>query len=479
VEGDGLNVDFRNIANSQPVLGTYKQAFALRQNERNSLSLASLIINWKFDGATLTSISGDQNNVGTTLTDLSAVYNPLLAPVFGPQVYGFVTDTSTRKYTEEIRLESNGDSRIEWLVGLYGAYEKTHELVNLRNHGAPNGLLLGFSPFYGVLPSTYHELSAFGDVTFHITDAFALKLGARESRNSQHYQQFAHGLLVVPTAPAMTTHEDASSDQSVATYLINPSYRLSKHFMLYAKVASGYRPGGPNFHLALGNAPPTFKPDKLWSYELGEKATFLNGRAVLNADIYDIDWSQIQLTVNNGGVNQITNGGDARIKGAELRAAFQITSHFRLMASGSWTDASLTSAVPALGLAQSGARLPISPRNKAALAASYRFNIGPRSGGRVTLSDSWIGDRMAGYAGSIVAPAYHLPGYNTLNLDVAFYMPHGIEIDAFLHNALDRVGQVSATTVANEYDPTAPVPVVLSRPRTIGVQFTFDFGHYE
>lgn len=475
--GDGLNVDFRNIATGQPVLGTYKQAFGLHQTELNSLSLASLIVSWNLDWATFTSISGDQNNVGTAFTDLSDVYNPLLAPLFGTQLYGFLTDTSTRKYTQEFRLQSNDDTGFQWLVGAYFDYEKTHELVHLQDNSDPQGLLFGFAPFYGVLPSDYHEQSVFADGTWHFTDQFSLTLGGRESRNTQRYQQFAHGLLVVPTDPALTTHEDATSSQSVATWLINPSYQISKSLMVYGKVASGYRPGGPNFVLALGQGAPTFQPDKLWDYELGEKASFLGGRADLNVDVFDIEWSKIQLTVNNGGVNQIENGGDARIKGAELRTDFRVTPQLMLSGSGAWIDAKLTSAVPALGLAQPGARLPLSPRIKLAAAATYSFPIAGGSSADLTVSDAWIGDRMAGYAGSAVSPGYRLPGYNTLNLDLAVYAPHGIEVDAFVHNALDRVGQVSATTIANEYDPTAPVPVILSRPRTVGIQLTVALGN--
>jgi hypothetical protein len=125
----------------------------LHQHESNSVSLLSLRVNWNLHWATLTSITGDQNNIGTSFTDLSDVYNPLLAPLFGAQKYGFLTDTSTRKYTEEIRLASHGAKRFEWLVGAYFDYESTHELVNLQDRSNPTGLLLGFSPFYGRLPS--------------------------------------------------------------------------------------------------------------------------------------------------------------------------------------------------------------------------------------------------------------------------------------------------------------------------------------
>ncbi|TAM96665.1 MAG: TonB-dependent receptor, partial [Rhodanobacteraceae bacterium] len=211
--------------------------------------------------------------------------------------------------------------------------------------------------------------------------------------------------------------------------------------------------------------------------EIGEKATLLDGRATLNADVYDIHWARIQLTVNNGGINQIENGGSARIKGAELSAALKATPHLTFTASGAYTDAKLSSAVPALGLAQSGSRLPFSAKFNVALAATYGFNVGSQSTGQFTLSDTWVGDRTAGYKGSPIAPYYQLPGYNTTNLDLAIYAPHGIEVDAFLHNAFDKAGQVSAATTTNEYDPFAPVPVVLTQPRTIGVRVTIALGN--
>ncbi len=477
IHGNGLNVDFRNIATGQPVFGTYQQEFSLNQPSDSSLRMYSAVVDWNLHWAKLTSITAYQIDHGKYLDDLSDVYNPLLAPIFGVQSYGLFARTNTRKYTQEIRLASYQDKAFQWLIGGFYTHEATHELVNLQDDSNANGTLFGYSPFYGILPSIYQEVSIFADGTHYFTDRFDVTLGVRYSRNRQHYQQFANGLLVVPTDPALVTHEDATSNQSVATYLINPRYRLSRHVMLYGKIASGYRPGGPNFVLALGHGAPTFQPDKLWNYELGEKATFLDDRLLLNADVYDIHWSRIQLTVNNGGINQIENGGSARIKGLEFSTAYKLTPALTLSGSGSYTDAKLTSAVPALGLYQPGARLPLSPKYNVALAANYDFPISYRYNGDLTVTDSYIGNRTAGYAGSLVSPVYRLPGYNTLDFDLAVFAPRGIQVDAYVHNLFDKVGQVSAATTANEYDPTAPVPVTLSMPRTIGVDVKIALGN--
>ena len=477
IHGNGLNVDFRNISTGQPVFGTYQQAYSLYQPSDSALRMYSGVIDWNLHWAKLTSITAYQIDHGQYLDDLSDVYNPLLAPFFGVQAYGLFVRTDTRKYTQEIRLASYQNKAFQWLVGGFYTHEATHEFVNLQDNSNANGTLFGYSPFYGILPSIYQEVSVFADGTHYFTDNFDVTLGVRYSKNRQHYQQFANGLLVVPTNPALVTHENATSDQSVATYLINPRYHVSKNVMIYGKIASGYRPGGPNFVLALGHGAPTFQPDKLWNYELGEKATFLDDRFMLNADVYDIHWSRIQLTVNNGGINQIENGGSARIKGLEFTTAYKLTPDLTLSGSGAYTDAKLTSAVPALGLAQPGARLPLSPKYNFALAANYNFPIAYRYNGDLTVTDSYIGNRTAGYAGSLVSPVYRLPGYNTLNFDLAVFAPHGIEVDAYIHNVFDKTGQVSAATTANEYDPTAPVPVTLSMPRTIGVDLKIALGN--
>jgi hypothetical protein len=44
-----------------------------------------------------------------------------------------------------------------------------------------------------------------------------------------------------------------------------------------------------------------------------------------------------------------------------------------------------------------------------------------------------------------------------------------MEVDAYVKNIFDTEGQVSASTLNNALIPSAPVPVYLSLPRTIGV----------
>jgi len=472
----GYPVGFRDPVTGRPTYGTYDQNYALAQPSVASLRLYSAVVNWRAPGATLTSVTGYQLNSGKYLNDVSDVYNPLLAAAFGTQPYGLFVHTVTTKVTQELRLASTGSGPFQWLIGGFYDHEDTREFIDLRDDATPAGTLAGFAPFYGVLPSIYSELAGFGDVTYHFSAAFDTTLGVRYSSNTQRYQQLAYGLFVVPTDPVLTTHEDARSTQHVVTYLVNPRLHITDHWMVYAKAASGYRPGGPNFVLALGQGAPTFAADTLWNYELGTKSTLLDGRLNLDLDVYDIEWSKIQLTVNNGGINQLENGGDARVKGAELSVAARVSPRLTLSGTAGYTDAKLTTTAPSVGITYVGARLPISPKYNFSVVARYGFELPGGRAGSLLLSDSYVGDHTAGYAGSLVTPLYRMPGFNTANVDVDLQLLRHLELDFYVKNVFDTAGQVSASTLANEYEPSAPVPVTLSRPRTIGAELKASIG---
>ena len=84
---------------------------------------------------------------------------------------------------------------------------------------------------------------------------------------------------------------------------------------------------------ALGrdSIPTQFKPDSLWSYELGEKARLLGGRLTINGAVYYEDWKAVQTAVTLGcGYNYQDNGAAAKVIGGELEIAAQLTRHLSL-----------------------------------------------------------------------------------------------------------------------------------------------------
>jgi len=474
IPSESADVAFRNPVSHQPTYGTYDQAYPTFQPSDYSLTMYSGVVSYDFSFAKLTSISGYQINNGTSDTDQSLVYQAALAGFGGgADPWSLYVNTTTKKFTQEFRLASHDNTYFQWLVGGYFDTEKTSEIVDLFDFANPGGTFFGLSPFTSFLPSTYREYAAYADGTVFITKQLELGLGVRYSKQRQAYEETISGLLATGSAKVFTPPV-ATSDQSVMTYLINPKFHVTDDLMVYARAASGFRPGGPNFVLAPGLGNPTFAADSLWNYEVGEKATFLDRRVALDFDVYDILWKNIQVTVNNGGVNQLENAGTARVTGAEMALSYRILSPLTLSGSAAYTDARLSSPARVLGITSTGARLPLSPRFNFALTSTYNFNIVDKYTGAVTITDRYVGGRNAGF-GTPVSPLYALGAYNTADLNLAVNAPHGLEADLFLKNVFDKAGEVSAATLANQYNPAAPVPVYISEPRTVGVALKVKF----
>ena len=468
IPSESADVGFRDPKTHEPTYGTYDQAYPTFQPSDYSLTLYSAAINYNTPWAKFSSITGLQTNNGTSYTDNSLTYDAALA-AFGAagDPWSLYVNTTTKKFTQEFRVASHEDTVFQWLAGAFLSNEKTSETVDLFDNANPGGTFFGISPFTSFLPSTYREYAAYADANIFFTKQLELGLGVRYSRQKQAYEETVSGLLATGSA-AVLTPPVATSDQSVMTYLINPKFHITDDVMVYARAASGFRPGGPNFVLKPGLGNPTFGPDKLWNYELGEKASLFDKRATLNVDIYDIEWKDIQVTVNNGGVNQLENAGNARVRGAELAFNYRIVPALSLGGSAAFTDAKLVTEAPVLGVDTTGARLPLSPRYNFAVVAAYNFDIVSNYSGVFTVTDRWVGDRLAAF-GTPKSPQYELSAYNLTDLNLSVLAPHHLEFGLFLKNVFDKAGEVSATTLANEYNPAAPVPVFLTQPRTVGL----------
>jgi iron complex outermembrane recepter protein len=477
IPSESADVGFRSPKTHEPIYGTYDQAYPTFQPSNYSLTLYSAAINYDTPWARFSSITGLQVNNGTSFTDNSLTYNAALTTAFDFPVtdpFSLYVNTTTKKFTQEFRVASHENTTFQWLAGAFLSNEKTSETVDLFDTATPAGTFFGISPFTSFLPSTYREYAAYADGTIFFTKQLELGLGVRYSRQKQAYEETVSGLLATGSA-AVLTPAVATSDQSVMTYLINPKFHITDDVMVYARAASGFRPGGPNFVLAPGLGNPTYDPDRLWSYELGEKATFLDKRATLNFDIYDILWKDIQVTVNVAGVNQLENAGTARVTGAEMAFDYRILPPLTLGGSAAYTNARLTSIPAVIGVTTLGVRLPLSPRYNFALIGTYDIDLPGGYSGAVNVTDRWIGERHAGFDTEISRP-YNLASYNITDLNFSVRSPYHLEYGLFLRNVFDKAGEVSANIIPLQYNHDAPVQVFLAQPRTVGLSINYKFN---
>ena len=147
-------------------------------------------------------------------------------------------------------------------------------------------------------------------------------------------------------------------------------------------MAKGAKAGGFN-SAAPTPAELAFGPETNWTYEIGAKTDWLDGRFRANLAIFDIEMKDIQITNQspNGVAVFITqNAGTGRSRGFELELASRVTDALRLSASYSLADAKfdrardgLLRSYPSFRTNQdvSGQRLPRQAKHLVNLAADY------------------------------------------------------------------------------------------------------------
>src|SRR5207247_5388319 len=114
--------------------------------------------------------------------------------------------------------------------------------------------------------------------------------------------------------------------------------------IVYARFASGYRPGGPNPTCTLLGFPCQYAPDKTSNYELGIKGNTAGHAFSFDASLYYIDWKNIQLNLLDPVSNfaYYANASRAKSQGVELWIESRPLTGLNIAAWIAWNDAVLT-----------------------------------------------------------------------------------------------------------------------------------------
>ena len=333
----------------------------------------------------------------------------------------------TKRITQEVRLASPDNHGFEYVTGVFYSHEDTSQNIGVNNTADPQGLLFGLPLGHFTLPSTVKEVAIFANGTVYLPHHLDFSAGIRESWNDQVFASTGVGLVVNPAAPFTPVSNVGRSSESDTTYLLNLRFRPTPATTIYGRIASGYRPGGPNLvtgGASTGNA--TFGSDDLWSNEIGLKQT-LTGAAQRSTPAPTTSTGPNPTGQECRRRQPAGERGHRRDQRRRRSGSLRLSSRFRIVASASYTDARLTTAAPVLGINYDDARLPVSPRFSAAFAASYDFEVGPFTA-NANLSFRHVGERTAGYAGSAIAPLYSLGAYDVLDSLTFFRSRTGWEV---------------------------------------------------
>jgi len=438
----------------------------------------SAIVTARLGRSELTSLSSYSYSPSVDTVDFSASLLtgilPTLYPEAGidPMATVLRQPYSTRKLTQEVRLATPIGEKLDWLVGAFYTQENSKYTIETFATDPADGSVHGV-PILWRDSLKFTEYAAFTDLTARFTDRFDVQLGARWSENRQdlRHRQWTffdeNGFLFT----------DPSSSGHAVTYLFTPRFTISPDHMVYARVATGYRPGGPNAVCRI-DVPCQYRPDKTTNYELGAKGDVLDGALSYDASVYHIDWKDIQVTqvVPEGTFNYNSNASRARSRGMELSLQARPLDALTLALWGAYTDAQLREGFSQLSAVYgaTGDRLPYSSRISGRFSVNQAWPLSNALTAFVGASVSYVGDRK----GEFVPTPQESPLRQTYPAYAQADLNAGVKADAwrvnlFAQNVTDKRGVTGGgynnQTTFNQYWFN------YIQPRTIGVSLERSF----
>lgn len=398
----------------------------------------------------------------------------------------FTDDSTYKRTSHELRLQSSQDQRLRWLAGAY--YEEAEHEYD-QEWRIPAMSAIPVPPGAGTGPQVeptdlyfttdqlreFEEVALFGELYFDFTDQLTGTLGARFFDNETTLGGFV-GTVWWPSRfgprGAMETNVNQKFSEDDSTFKVNLAYDIDDDKMIYVTWSEGYRPGGANRIIGVGGAiGNTYDADFVTNYEFGWKTILADGRVRFNGAVYFLDWEDFQFTKFDSSVSLLgltQNAGDAEVFGVEGDFAWLATDQLELDLAFSYNDGELTTDffgafAPMPGdmpVAPAGTELPFTPKLQYTVGGRYSFNMGNMDAYALAVyaftDDSWND--------LFIADRSNQDSYGILNASI------GIDqgtwgADLFVKNLTDERAEIYRNIV--DWDDR----ITTNRPRTVGLKF--------
>ncbi len=420
--------------------------------------------------------------------------------------------------SHETRLVSTGTGPLSWVAGVFftdqqrnykfdemfpglDALPSQGDFISITAQGGRKALGgVTDSGYAENLGSHYKETAVFGEFTYALTDRFRINAGARvfgyESTGTAFIFDYAGGL-------ADNNSQATSKGSNKAIYKLNLVYDLNPNLLTYLTYSQGFRRGGNNGFKDFPKknqivAPDTqsYGPDTTDNLELGIKGFLLDKRLLLQADVYQINWKNVQTYYSQGlpdpfglgidfPVNGTTNGPSARSMGSEISARFRVNEAWQASFSAATTQAEWTSTLTRCTYVANnrtdgsdcktwskGGQLYGAPALKYTLGLQYNRTVGDGYELSSNVSRRWVGKIGNDRTDSPTAqPAIFYPAYAVINASVG--LGKGAwNATLWAQNLTDVRSLVS---IQNAYDQIVGPRLMFNTPRTMGLNMSYRF----
>jgi len=373
--------------------------------QRREVFRTTLKMDYSTDFGTFSSLTGfsdtsdisfDNGNPGNTNTVFSYFsegipFGSINLFDAGGLVIQAVGESENKDFSQEFRFTSPTDRSLRYTVGAYYFKQESDTPLPWQDVRAQNakpddftsfcplciqifpGAAISpfsagnaaFGPWFSALPNRnagyarrdQRDAAVFGSIEYDIGDrwtAYAdIRYTERRVVNDGLAINYDYDITTDTINDANTVRNFSSleADTDYITWRASLSYAPTDVSQIYGSIATGEKGGGVDSFEVIGSSNPAlnntirqveFGPESNTTYELGYKTALNEGRTVVDAAVYYVDWADIVIPIINDtipdpdnpggtlGVQTYTidqNAGDASIAGAEFSVRSQLSDY--------------------------------------------------------------------------------------------------------------------------------------------------------
>ncbi len=438
--------------------------------------------------------------------DYYGAYDSSVSPICHDPTYGSNMKVRFTRNTHEFRVQTPEEKRFRMIAGAFYDNSKSRSDVQYVQPGMfeyfadysasdgappfwaslyPSGSLPRLSPpadatlfnpdprpegvsFYSDVTRGEKQIAAFGEASFDIIPDELTLTGGLRYYDMDISLAGATGFIFGTVNIDQVLAGQSPASQKDVIFKGRLSWTPNNDTLFYFTYSQGFRPGGFNRN-GGGGIPYSYTTDTVDNYEIGWKLSLLGNRLHVNGSAYRIDWSNLQLNVQDPTLSTLSfvdNVGAARINGVEGDIAFAATQNLTLFGSFSYNDTKLTELPGSIiNVAPVGSSLAYTPKLQFSARARYDWSLNDSLDAYVQAGLQHSGSR---YNSIIIKDRVRIDGWTSIDLS-AGVRKENWSTSMFVENLTNKRIVHSVSTNDSRFLES------VGRPMTIGVRLSYKY----
>lgn len=388
-----------------------KCASSVGAGQKREVSGGLLRVDWNLEASVFTSITAYRQADYKWSVDLAGM-------PWGTTTFNLIdqAEEDSDQFSQEFRWASSGAETLDWLLGAFYMKENVDRAENFIGAFGPPFAAQGFFLLDGDIiyaqDNTTKSYALFAKLDWHISDAWTLSVGGRYAKDKKSIEQtlinqedpaLDVGFLTLIGHPdpqvvlgipangpggmvAYLTTGDASflsvpysvpASDSWSEFLPSAdiNWRFADNNLLYFTYSEGYKSGAFQAQVPFpGPAVEPLEPENVKNYEFGIKSELADNRLRINASIFQMDYTNLQVFQLVGSL-LVGGNAEATSRGIELDAAALLTENWILGFTYGYLDAEYDTYILEGVADWSGNRLPRSSEHSGSINTTYTLNL--------------------------------------------------------------------------------------------------------